>query len=201
MRLAIDFDNTLISYDQLFFDVARLKALVPEELPASKNAVRDHLRARDREDDWTRLQGEVYGAHILGAQPYPGALTTLKELSRQGLSMVIVSHKTRIPYLGERFDLHAAARSWLEGQGFFNPAGLAWREEQVFFELTKEAKVARIKALGCTHCIDDLPEILEMLPQDMEKILFSPTTRKPDAKGSAWKQVSAWDQVPPLLGL
>jgi hypothetical protein len=29
MRLALDFDNTLISYDQLFFSVALSKALVP----------------------------------------------------------------------------------------------------------------------------------------------------------------------------
>ena len=30
----------------------------------------------------------------------------------------------------------------------------------MFFELTKEAKVARIGGLGCTHFIDDLPEFL-----------------------------------------
>lgn len=201
VRLAIDFDNTLISYDQLFRDLARSKGLVPADLPAEKTAVRDHLRAQGREEEWTRLQGDVYGGHILSAQPYPGAIDTLKLLSRHGVSMVIVSHKTRTPYIGEAWDLHAAARMWLERQGFFDSDGLAWRREQVFFELTREAKVTRIQELQCTHCIDDLPEVLDMLPHGIQRVLFAPGGRESEAALRAWKPVSAWDQLPRLLGL
>ncbi len=199
IRLGLDFDNTLISYDQLFRQVALEQALVPQSIAASKNAIRDYLRRQGREESWTRLQGEVYGGRILEAQPYPGMRAVLQGLRDQEVAMVIVSHKTRRPYLGEPWDLHAAARSWLNRQGFHASDGLGWSQEQVFFELTKEAKVARIVALGCTHYIDDLPEILEMIPDPVERILFAPgSTAQPRA---GWKQMSSWHELPALVGL
>ncbi len=46
----------------------------------------------------------------------------------------------------------------------------------VFFELTKEDKVARAPQLRCEVFIDDLPEILAMagFPDGMRRILFDP---------------------------
>lgn len=199
MRLGFDFDNTLISYDQLFRRVALDKALIPEATPPQKNAVRDHLRQQGIEDEWTRMQGEVYGGRILEAEPYPGMQATLQALKAKQIPMCIVSHKTRTPYLGEPWDLHAAAQGWLRQQGFFDAHGLGWSEDQVFFELTKEAKVARILALGCTHYVDDLPEILEMLPASVERILFDPG--KAHGAASSWKRLSAWGELPALLAL
>jgi hypothetical protein len=199
MRLGLDFDNTLISYDRLFRHVALDQALIPKEIAPEKNAVRDYLRQQGREEQWTRLQGEVYGNRILEAEPYPGMQAVLKELSERQVPMCIVSHKTRTPYLGEPWDLHDAARSWLERQGFHAVDGLAWSHDQVYFELTKEAKIARILALGCTHYVDDLPEILAMLPDHVGKILFSPggnVVGPPE-----WKRMSAWSQLPTLLDL
>jgi hypothetical protein len=48
--------------------------------------------------------------------------------------------------------------------------------DHVFFELTKEDKVARAVALGCDVFVDDLPEILEMagIRDNMRPILFDP---------------------------
>jgi hypothetical protein len=197
MYLGFDFDNTLISYDLLFRRVALDKALVPESTPSRKNAVRDHLREIGIEDEWTRLQGEVYGSRILEAEPYPEMQATLLALKAHKIPMCIVSHKTRTPYLGEPWDLHAAARGWLRQQGFFDVQGLGWSEGQVFFELTKEAKVERILALGCTHYLDDLPEILEMLPNNIEKILFDPGEAHCEAV--SWKRLTNWCDLPALL--
>lgn len=199
IRLGLDFDNTLISYDRLFRQVALDKGLVPAQTPAQKNAVRDHLRQIGQEEQWTRLQGEVYGSRILEAEPYPGIPAVLQGMADQQVSMCIVSHKTRTPYLGEPWDLHAAARSWLSKQGFHDPAGLGWSQDQVFFELTKEAKIARILALGCTHYVDDLPEILAMLPDTVQRILFSPDGQLQAAPG--WKRMTAWQELPSVLGL
>ena len=199
MRLGLDFDNTLVSYDRLFLRVAVEKASVPARTPARKNAVRDHLRAAGREEDWTRLQGEVYGTRILEAEPFDDMLATLKWLADRKVAMCIVSHKTRTPYLGEACDLHAAARSWLDSQGFHDSAGLAWPRTQVFFELSREAKIERILSQGCTHFVDDLPEILDLLPDSVEKIYFSPggiATGHP-----AWQVMRAWRELPMLLGL
>ena len=48
--------------------------------------------------------------------------------------------------------------------------------EQVFFELTKEEKLARIGTLGCDVFIDDLPEIFQAaaFPRGTRRILFDP---------------------------
>jgi hypothetical protein len=199
MLLGLDFDNTLISYDHLFRQIALEKAWIPASIAAQKNAVRDHLRAAGREDDWTRLQGEVYGSRILEAEPYEGMQAALEELATNGIAMRIVSHKTRTPYLGEPWDLHAAAHRWLAQQGFYDRSGLGWGQEQVFFELSKEAKIARILELDCTHYIDDLPEILEMLPDSIEKIYFTPNNV--GAARSTWRVMRAWHELPTLLGM
>ena len=199
MRLGLDFDNTLISYDQLFYRVALDKGLISPEVPKQKNAVRDFMRERGIEEEWTRMQGEVYGSRILEAAPYPDMLVTLHKLAKKHIPMCIVSHKTKVPYLGEPWDLHAAARGWLQKNSFHDANGLAWPQNQIFFELTKQEKIKRIIELGCTHYVDDLPEILDMLPAHIEKILFAPSLdlqARPD-----WKQMSSWQELPFLLGL
>ena len=79
MRLGLDFDNTIISYDQLFLRVAVEKGLAPESVSPHKNAVRDYLRQVNKEEEWTRLQGEVYGGRILEAAPYDGMFARSEE--------------------------------------------------------------------------------------------------------------------------
>lgn len=199
IRLGLDFDNTLISYDKLFHRVALDKGLISADIPKQKNAVRDSMRERGIEEEWTRLQGEVYGSRILEADPYPSMLATLMQLADKNITMCIVSHKTKFPYLGEPWDLHSAARGWLQKQGFLDSKGLAWSEGQIFFELTKQEKIARILSQGCTHYVDDLPEILDMLPAQVEKILFAPSK---DFQGRPeWKRMSLWQELPFILGL
>ena len=67
----------------------------------------------------------------------------------------------------------------------------------MFFELTKEDKVRRIVSLGCTHYIDDLPEILDMIPNNITKILFAPGTSS-EIK-SEWLILKSWYELPNLL--
>ena len=199
LLLGLDFDNTLISYDQLFYRVALDKALVPEETLQKKNAVRDYLRQQGREEDWIRLQGEVYGSRILEAKPYQGMLEVINSFSSKRVPMRIVSHKTLTPYLGEPWDLHAAARSWLAQQRIHDVNNMIFSEEQVFFELTKESKVERIVELGCTHYVDDLPEILQMIPDHVEKILFSPD--EAPEKHPDWTVMQSWYELPAILNI
>ena len=61
MRIGIDFDNTIVSYDELFHKVAVEQALVPANIPKSKLAARDYLRKIDNEPVWTELQGLSMG--------------------------------------------------------------------------------------------------------------------------------------------
>jgi hypothetical protein len=198
MVLGLDFDNTIICYDDLFHKVALEKGLIPASLPKEKNIVRDHLHANCAEDEWTIIQGEVYGDRIMEAQPYEGMFDTLKHLTADNIPVYIISHKTREPYLGRKHDLHAAAREWLQKHNFLEPNGLNWKEDQIFFELTKDKKVQRIIETGCTHYVDDLIEILDLLPDLINKILFSPND-SPDVHNHNWSLLKSWKALPALL--
>jgi len=114
MRIGLDFDNTIVSYDTVFHQVAQERGLIPLDLPVSKTSVRDHLRRAGREDTWTEMQGWVYGTRMNDAEPFPGVRETLRHLRGNGHELFIVSHKTRHPYRGPAYDLHQAAVAWID---------------------------------------------------------------------------------------
>ena len=173
-KLGIDFDNTLVCYDKLFYDLALEKGLIHESIASDKISVRNYLRGQGKDEEFTLLQGEVYGLRILEAEPAEGMLKTLSELHERGISMVLVSHKTKTPYKGPQYDLHKAASSWLEKYGFRSKKGMNWSEKNIFFEQTKMDKIERIVDLECTHYVDDLSEILELLPEGIKRIHYNP---------------------------
>lgn len=177
MRIGIDFDNTIVCYDRVFHLVAREQGVIPADLPMTKEKVRDHLRAVGQEPVWTAMQGYVYGQRMDAVDPFPGVLEFLRTCREKGVETFIVSHKTKTPYAGPPYDLHAAALGWMESQGLFDPAGIGLPRERVFLEPTKKDKLARIGALGCTHFIDDLPEFLgeAEFPEHVIRLLFAPT--------------------------
>src|SRR4029077_15903537 len=111
---------------------------------------------------------------------------------RAGISVAVISHKTRHPYRGPHYDLHQAARDWLEWNGFFDPKRIGLAADEVFFELSKSEKLHRIGAARCTHFIDDLPDILaaDEFPRGVQRILFDPhQTLADDAR---WQRYSTW---------
>jgi hypothetical protein len=175
MRIGIDFDNTIVNYDLLFHKVALERGLIPAALPQRKLAVRDHLRFAGQEPLWTELQGYVYGRRMSEAAPYPALLDFLEWAKRETHQLYIVSHKTRHPFVGPAYDLHAAARDWILHNLVVN-ADLIIPLDQIFFELTKEDKIERISQLECDIFIDDLPEILRHhgFPHRTQRILFDP---------------------------
>ena len=178
MRIGVDFDNTLVCYDGVFHRAALERGLVPQDLPVGKNDVRDFLNGSGRGAEFTELQGYVYGARMDLAALYPGVVDFLAAARAAGHALFIVSHKTRRPLRGEPYDLHASARGFLEAQGVVGGSG-GLAPDSVFFEETKEQKVARIAALDLDLFIDDLPEILAMpdFPARTARILFDPEGR------------------------
>lgn len=195
MLVGVDFDNTIVCYDQVFHKVAVENGLIPEDLPASKGHVRDHLRQQGQEDSWIELQGYVYGARMQDVTPFPGALACLARFVKHGIPVTVISHKTRAPYRGPQYDLHLAAQQWLEQQGFFDPVQIGLSSDQVFFELTKEQKIDRIAQAGCTHFIDDLPEFLgeDSFPPGVERILFDPNQIY--TMGHLFHHVTSWIEI------
>ena len=176
MVIGIDFDNTIVSYDELFHRLAAERGLIPPEVPRHKTSVRDFLRRSGREDAWTELQGQIYGARIVEAPAFPNVIEFFTRAQRAGLPLYIVSHKTRQPAIGPPQDLHQAALDWLEAHGFFDAQGVGFSSDRVFFTATRQDKVSMIAELSCTHFIDDLEETFreKTFPTNVEKILFAP---------------------------
>ena len=177
MRIGIDFDNTIACYDGVFHAPRWSAALIPPDLPSDKNSVRDHLNGSGRKDEFTELQGYVYGARMDLVALYPGVLEFFDAaregghdaLHRQPQDAPPASRRALRPSrLGPRVSPVAMRRRWR------HPT-----PESVFFEETKELKVARVAALDLDVFIDDLPEILAMpgFPARTAPILFDPEGR------------------------
>lgn len=201
MRIGIDFDNTIACYDGVFHAAALERGLIPPDLDRDKNSVRDHLNGSGRKDEFTELQGHVYGARMDLVSPYPGFSDFIAAAKAAGHALFVVSHKTRTPMLGPAHDLHAAARGFLESKGLAGAGPGKIVPENVFFEITKEDKVARAAALGVDVFIDDLPEILLMsgFPDNMGRILFDPEDRLAGAIADParinLKRHTSWDAI------
>lgn len=187
MIIGVDFDNTIVSYDAVFPKLAVEFGLMQPGDAFGKTALRDFLRAAGREDEWTELQGRVYGERMADAQPFPGVLDFFAQCRSRGVAAQIISHRTEYPYRGPRFNLHDAARAWLD-RNFPQHAG------EIFFEFTKENKLARIESAGCTHFVDDLPELLAeaAFPAGAEPLLFDP---KGDHAAAPFRRFASWREI------
>lgn len=204
MLVGLDLDNTIVCYDGLFHRLACERGLIPHGIPLVKEAVRDYLRATGAEDAWTELQGAVYGERMPEAEPFPGSLDFIASCVGSGVEVAIVSHRTRWPYRGPRYDLHAAAFGWLETVGVTDAAQIGLRPDCVYLEETKEAKLQRIASLGCTHFVDDLPEFLTHagFPTGVERILFDPSSFAAPVDAGTLTIAESWATIASqLLGL
>ena len=183
IKLGVDLDNTLISYEELFQRVAEEQGLlsaVPDSIGESngKTAVREVVRSLPNgEFQWQKLQGLVYGARIKEAQLIPGVRSFFRECQKRGVPVYIVSHKTKAAHHDDiGMDLHQAAMGWMSENEFFSQSGMGLSQDRVYFEETRAGKLRRIQSLKCTHFIDDLEEVFseEGFPEGVTKILYDP---------------------------
>ena len=196
MRIGLDFDNTIVNYDLLFHKVAVEKGVLPPSIPPNKTAVRNYLRESGQESLWTEMQGVVYGERMAEANAYLGAFDFMRRANSAGHSLTIVSHKTKHPFIGPKHDLHLAARNWVdlhlesEGHPLISP-------ENIYFELTKAAKILRIRKLGCETYLDDLPEILldPEFPDSTRRILFDPHSKSKDSNNASYSVIKSWGEL------
>ena len=63
--LGLDFD-TLVRYNELFYQLAVEKGLIKESIPICKTTIR-LITCQGKDEEFTLLQGEVYGLRILDA--------------------------------------------------------------------------------------------------------------------------------------
>lgn len=191
MRIGIDFDNTIICYDDVFCHLAKDWGLVNPEFSGTKRELRDEVRSKHDDVTWQRLQGKAYGEFIHHATLFDGVIEFLATCRRNpAIDLCIVSHKTEFGHFDDkRISLRDASRQWMHHQGILSFI----KEENVHFETTREEKIERIKALQCTHFIDDLPEVLESpLFPDIKRYLFqgAPQHNSNIPTMNSWKEIT-----------
>mgnify|MGYP001947846134 CR=1 FL=1 len=200
MKIGLDFDNTIVCYDGVFHKVAVEQGVIPADTSVDKVSVRNALRAKGQEGVWTEMQGYVYGARMDDATFFPSVIDTLVAARDEGHSLFIVSHKTRHPFMGPKYDLHEAARNWIfshlvfDGQPLVEGGSINFREK-------KSDKLDRSGHIGCDIFLDDLPEILEApnFPVKTKSVLFDP--RGHHLSFVDGPRVSSWIEFRKILSL
>lgn len=176
--LGIDFDNTLVSYDEIFSKIALEWNLLPDDGTLhTKQSIRDYVRAsgENGELQWQKMQVLAYGMRILEALPSKGVLSFLEKCAVSNIPIFVVSHKTEFAtYEGTPINLRKAAIKWFEKHNLFSRR-YDLSEKNVFFEPTRAKKVIKIQKLKCTHFIDDLVETFleKQFPAHVEKLLYA----------------------------
>lgn len=169
MRIGVDLDNTIINYEPAFLAEAKRRALVSDSFSGSKVELRDRLH----ETSWQALQGYVYGEGIETAELFLGVKDFLSRCQKENHAVFIVSHKTRYGHFDEKkTDLREAALQFLLKRGMFDGC---IEKENVYFQPTREEKIAVIDKLNLDYFIDDLPDVLlaPSFPAQTKKIHFS----------------------------
>ena len=57
--VGLDFDNTLVRYDNIFHALALEKGLIPRTLEKNKEIIRARLKEDNKEDEFTLMQGGI----------------------------------------------------------------------------------------------------------------------------------------------
>ena len=79
MIIGVDFDNTIVSYDEVIHQIACEKGLIPGSHLKSKRHIRDAIRKLENgEMEWQKVQAIVYGPRMKDAKVIEGALVFLK---------------------------------------------------------------------------------------------------------------------------
>jgi hypothetical protein len=182
MRVGLDFDNTIIRFDDVFRQVAKRRGLLSADFSGSKQQVRDTIRRLpEGELKWQALQGYVYGGGIRGATPFAGVGDFLRRARSQGDTVLVVSHKTEYGHFDpDRVNLRQAAMQWMQEQGFFTAQGFSLSPGNIHFASSRAEKLSRIGELACDVFIDDLEEVLAdpQFPGSVRRILFSEHAEK-----------------------
>lgn len=174
VTIGLDFDNTIVCYDDAIRELAKKHFDLPATI-TTKNEIKTYISNLHGNLTWTEFQGELYGPGMQFAEPYVGAIETIVKLSLSGFRVLILSHRSRYPYAGKKYDLHKYAVKWLD-QNLRYQGNMVINKDSIFFFETKMEKILAIKEQGCNYFLDDLPEIInnEQFPKHVKGLLFDP---------------------------
>jgi len=199
MIIGVDFDNTIVSYDELIYGEAIERGLVDDEVLKSKKIIRDTIRELpEGEIEWQKIQAAIYGPQMERATLIEDVFDFFILCREKGVRTYIVSHKTQFAnYDTTGTDLRKEALKWLDRAGFFDAGLTGLSARDVYFESTRVDKINRIMSLGCTHFIDDLEETFRepSFPPDIEKILFNSQVSDDFMEKTSAKVFTEWNDI------
>ena len=169
--IGIDFDNTIINYDKVFYSLALKKKIIRKNILIEKEAIKNYLIQNNFYNEWISLQGEVYSKHVLMGKTNSFFIPVLKKLLKK-YELHIISHKTLYPVIGEKINLRDQALKWIEKKII---SKVNFKRENIHFASTQNEKIKIIKIKKCNIFIDDLEDILvhNKFPKKCKKILFN----------------------------
>ena len=194
--VGIDFDNTIVIYDEVFHRYAIECFGMPKSIPSDKPSIREYFwNYNGGREDWIELQGIVYGTKMSEASIAPGFEAFLKKSLNYDVNICIISHKTEYPARGPEVHLRKAAWKWLEDHNFFDQVVFGLTKDDVFFEVRRDKKLFRIASQRCAVFIDDLPEVFNepAFPEGVLRVLYDPANRHNYSTGII--KCSNWEEV------
>ncbi len=195
MLIGVDFDNTLVCYDSAIQKLAD-EFLVPAYVNRVKSDIKSYFHNEGKHQQWTEFQGHLYGPGMIHARPFKNCVRVLARMNERGFNFSIISHRSRVPYAGPKYDLHEFAQEWID----------KWLVDDVtfdgkiFFNLTLDKKILEIQNQKCHVFIDDLIDVFDHVyfPTSTKKILFVPDGRKIDQSPEV-KLMRNWNELESLV--
>ena len=195
-KIGIDLDNTIICYDSAF-KIASKKFISKDEFCyLSKDDFRNQIRLKkDGEKEWQKIQGYVYGKGIADAEIFPGFYRFLCRCYQKKIKVEIVSHKTKYGHFDKnKTPLRNAASNFLESNNIIN-SGLQLIDNVIYTD-NQFDKINYIKNNDFDLFIDDLIEVIDLLPNSKKNILFSPNGQ---SNSTCFKVATSWEDIENLL--
>tara|TARA_B100000123_G_C25684310_1_gene407888 strand:- start:332 stop:940 length:609 start_codon:yes stop_codon:yes gene_type:complete len=188
LKIGVDFDNTIVDY-QIPLKILLRRNNIKTKISNKKQAKKLIIK-KFGEKFWTLQQGLLYGKLIQNAKPFTNCKKTLS-LLKKDFELILISHKTKFPYLGEKFPLHEKSLQWLKNKKFIGNNNI-FKFKDVYFETTINKKINRIKKAKCDIFIDDLESILKLIPDKLFKIKYG-------SKSSYYKYSLKWENIPKII--
>lgn len=160
MRVGFDFDNTIVDHDPAFTYLAG--ELFPGRDPkTTKNEVKEFLFREGSVKIWQEFQFKIYTFQTAGSRLMPGLFDAMNALvCDMSCEIFIVSHRSEFAVADRKRTrpLAEAATSWIQSSEI--GAAKFFKDSNVYFELTLEEKIDRIRQLNLDFFIDDLEEVI-----------------------------------------
>jgi hypothetical protein len=157
MRIGIDIDNTVLSYDAAFRNAANALLQLGLKHGIDKEEIKEFVVSSHGEASWTKLQGIVYSAVPRDVTVKEGFLAFIAQARVEKVEVAYVSHKTKFALSGPKKNMRNPVKSLMKAQGLISPKTPG---AKIYFRQSLEEKIDTINSFHFDFFIDDLASVL-----------------------------------------